>query len=55
MRIRHLRVWELAKLTEALVPTLKAPKPAVEAPQPVVEAPQPSPTGVKVQLARVFS
>lgn len=55
VRIRHLRVWELAKLAEALVPTLKAPKPAVEAPQPVVETPPASPAGVKVQLARVFS
>ena len=48
LRIRHLRIWELAHLTEALVPTLKEPAP-------VVEAPQPAPMGPKVKLARIFT
>jgi len=47
LRIRHLRVWELAQLTEALGPTLKPAEPAVEAPS--------SPTGLKAQLARLAS
>jgi len=45
LRIRHLRICELARLTEALEPTLKPAVPAVEAP--------PAPTGLKAHLARL--
>jgi hypothetical protein len=47
LRIRHLRVWELARLTEALEPTLKPAELAVAA--------TPAPTGLKAQLARLTS
>jgi hypothetical protein len=47
LRIRHLRLWELARLTEALEPTLKPTEPAAEAP--------PSPTGLKALLAQLTS
>ena len=40
LRIRHLRVWELERLSEALKPTLKSPEP-VATPAP---APTPAPT-----------
>jgi hypothetical protein len=47
LRIRHLRLWELARLTEALEPTLKPTEPAAKAP--------PSPTGLKALLAQLTS
>jgi hypothetical protein len=47
LRIRHLRVWELPRLTEALGPTLKPTQLPVPA--------TPSPTGLKAQLAAVAS
>lgn len=62
VRIRHLRVWELAKLTAALELTLKAAQPVAEAPKPVVEAHPAAPpppafplSAPTVQLARIFT